>query len=273
MAILFDIGKTNIRVAFSDDLETFQKPLVVPTPFDFDEAYRVLSDAIRAASMGRAINLISGGLPGTLNPEGTGLQDAPAPIQNWMDRNLASELMKDFQAPVKISNDTVLVGLGEVTHGAGKNSPIVGYVTFSTGVGGARFSNGAPDPSARGFEPGKLQVPHLGVGNTIEHYASGNGLRTRFNKAPTDIADPTVWEEGAKAAGYLMHALELMWSPNLLVIGGPMVLGDPAIPLVRIEQVAKELLGKRGRDFTLKRAELGGFGGLWGALEIAKRFA
>jgi predicted NBD/HSP70 family sugar kinase len=180
----------------------------------------------------------------------------------------AERLESALGGKVVLSNDAILVALGEALHGAGKGHDVVGYLTFSTGVGGARVSGGAVDRTAFGFEPGKLKLLHMGEGMTVEDYAAGSGLKARYNKEPFDIREEQVWIEAAKAAGYLAHTATLFWSPQILIVGGPMVLGDPAIPFDQIEMEAKRLLGERANELTLVKATLEGFGGLWGALAV-----
>ena len=271
MAIVFDIGKTNMRVAYSTDGMHFDTPLVAPTPSLFDDALKVFIEMAKNASMGRPIDILSGGLPGTLNQEKTGLLLAPSPITDWALKPFSELVHKELGGEVILSNDAVLVALGEALFGAGKGHAIVGYLTFSTGIGGARVVDGEVDRTAFGFEPGKLVLPHLGEGMTAEDLASGSGLRKRFNKAPYEIRDEDVWLVAAKAAGYEVQTATLFWSPHVIVLGGPMITGDPAIPFDQIQREASLLLGERREELVLVKASLAGFGGLWGALTLLRK--
>ncbi len=62
----------------------------------------------------------------------------------------------------------------------------------------------------------------------------------------------------------------VFWSPDVIVLGGSMITGDPSIPLDITEAHLKEILKIYPELPAIKKAELGDSGGLHGALEYIK---
>lgn len=189
---------------------------------------------------------------------------------------MRNELEVLFNAPVHIHNDAALDGLGEATRGAGAGFGIVAYITVSTGIGGARISHGKIDETALGFEPGhqiidadNTMIPHL-KGVTLEDYISGAALTKRTNKAPKDIHEPEFWDGVARVLAYGLHNVCVFWSPDVIVLGGSMITGDPAISIQKTKEYMAEIMKKYPELPVLKMSELGDLCGLHGALEFLK---
>jgi predicted NBD/HSP70 family sugar kinase len=275
--ILFDIGGTKMRVAQSDDLTQFGEPIKVETPLSYHEGLGALTAAIDSLSRTKGISAIAGGIRGPLNHEKTGIV-SETKLVDWVGRNIVSDLHKRYAVPVILENDTALVGLGESVYGAGKGYDIVAYHTVSTGVGGARFVHGVLDTASVGFEPGHqvLDLDRSILGqhtpHTLENLVSGTALEKRRGVKPYEIpqSDP-VWDE---LAGYLAHGLKntiVYWSPEVIVVGGSMVVGDPRIFREDIERHTKAILGNLLPCPPIKDAQFRDDGGLYGALALLKR--
>jgi predicted NBD/HSP70 family sugar kinase len=274
MYILFDIGGTKTRVAASTDLVSYGEPLKYETPLSYDEGLKALCDAIVNVSDGAKITALAGGIRGPLNHDKTGIV-SEVKLTDWVDKLLAVDLENKFSAPVYLENDTAIVGLGETVFGAGKGYSIVAYHTVSTGVGGARFVDGHIDVSSIGFEPGHqiLDIDRSVLGSntphTLENLVSGTALEKRSGKKPYEIAqsDP-VWNE---LAGYLAYGLKntiLYWSPDVIVLGGSMVVGDPRILNEDIVRHTKALLGDIEPCPPIVDAKFRDEGGLYGAMAL-----
>ena len=70
---------------------------------------------------------------------------SPSPATNlkdFVDFPVAKTLSDALGLPVFMDNDANVAGLAEALVGAGKNEPIVYYITHSTGIGGALVVNG-----------------------------------------------------------------------------------------------------------------------------------
>ena len=276
--ILFDIGGTKTRVAKSDNLESYDEPIKFETLHDFSAGIEKFTDVVREVSAGQKIQGMAGGIRGILNREKTMMVNDPGKVLlNWAGRHLVSELEKTFHTQVYLENDTAIVGLGEAVFGAGKGYPIVAYHTVSTGVGGARIVDQHVDSAHAGFEPGHqvLDLDRTVLGSaispTLENLVSGSALETRRGVKPYEIAqDDSVWDDLARYLAYGLKNTLVYWSPDIIVLGGSMIVGDPRIfneDIVRhTKEVAKDLPVPPIVD-----AELEDEGGLYGAMALLRQ--
>ncbi len=277
MYIVFDIGGTKTRVARSDDLQSFATPIKFDTPETYAEGMRALTSAVDTLRAGEVPQAIAGGIRGPLNHEKTGIV-SESKLTDWVGRPITEALSKHFGAPVFLENDTAIVGLGEVTFGAGKGAHIAAYHTVSTGVGGARFIDGVLDVTSIGFEPGHqlLDIDRSILGHniphTLENLVSGTALQDRRGVKPYEIpqSDP-VWNELAR---FLAHGLKntiVYWSPDIIVLGGSMVIGDPRIFREDIIRHTEILLGGLVTCPKIVDANLKDEGGLYGGMTLIKQ--
>lgn len=255
-SVLFDIGGTKIRMAYSENGEFFEEPKVVETPKSYEEGKALFAATARECANGREIKRLIGGMSRNVPGYGTG---------SWSYDDFKKDLGELIQAEVFLDNDAALVGLGEAAYGAGRGFEIVAYITVSTGVGGVRIVNQKIDERAVGFEPGK-QIIDIDSGKNLEDMISGKALAQKTGKHPKEVTDPAVWDEHARLLATGLNNIIVEWSPNVVVLGGSMITGDPAIPLDKTEQYLKEILKIFPMVPPLKKSELGDFGGLYGAL-------
>lgn len=279
MYLLFDIGGTKMRLALSRDGETFGEPKVVPTPKDFDEAMKVFKELvdelrgeekIETRQNGNSVGLVAGGgMKGPFNKEKTMVLNSPS-LPDWNNKPLKEELEKAIDAPVIFENDTAIVGLGEMCSGTGDNKEIGVYITVSTGVGGVRFINNKIDKNRFGFEPGH-QIIDFENKRSLEALVSGTALEKRMGKKPYEVMEPEIWSELARTLAYGLYNTILHWSPDVVVLGGSMVVGEPAIDIELVKKYLNEINTKFPELPEIKKAELGDFGGLHGALAFLKQ--
>ena len=273
-SLSIDIGGTKTRVAASDDLRTFHEPIKFETPLTFAEGMRKIIETIDVVRAGKSVTAIAGGIRGPLNHEKTGII-SERKLTDWVGRPIVATLATHFGAPTFLENDTAIVGLGEAVFGAGKGHEIVAYHTVSTGVGGARFVHGRLDVTSVGFEPGHqlLDIDRSVLGHaiphTLENLVSGTALEKRRGKKPYERAqeDP-VWDE---LALWLAHGLKntvVYWSPNIIVLGGSMVVGDPRIFLDDIRRHTEEVLAGLLPCPPIVDAAFRDDGGLYGAMAL-----
>src|SRR3972149_5073964 len=107
MYILFDIGATRLRIAFSKNGRDIERPLIFNVPKNFNDGLNLLKKEITAISSLGKISAIVGGLPGPLNSDKTKIIKAPHLLQ-WADKPIVKELKKMFKVPVWLENDTAL---------------------------------------------------------------------------------------------------------------------------------------------------------------------
>lgn len=265
---LFDIGASHTRIGVSPDGANIINTEIYPTPQDFEEGVKVLSQKV--ASLASGVSTMIGGIAGPLNREHTMITAAPN-LPNWNNKPLSQELTKASGAKVFLENDTALVGLGEAVKGAGKGFNIVAYMTVSTGVNGARIVGGKIDVNALGFEIGKQIVDFDNTydkeARNHEDLVAGSQFVRRHGMEAHQAEDPAVWEEEARLVAYGIHNLILFWSPEVVVLGGAVT---KKIPLQSVIVNLQKTLTIFHELPLLKVAEIADFGGLWGALHWAK---
>jgi fructokinase len=277
MYILFDIGATKMRIARAGSLEAFDTPVIVDTPQSFEAGIDLFVATAKQLAGEEKIEAIAGGVSGSLSPDRRTLEVSPH-LPLWSGKSIPAALEDRLVASVFIENDCTIVGLGEAHAGAGKGYHILAYITVSTGVGGTRLIGGMPDESARGFEPGQQIIdadnslaPECRMPATLENCISGTAVAERSGKKPYEIPqnDP-VWDQLADWLAVGLTNLIVMWSPDAIVLGGSMMVGNPAIPLARVHDKVKEKVAIFKQLPEIKKAELGAIGGIHGALVYLK---
>lgn len=268
MRILFDIGKTKTRIARSRDLATFGEPKIFDTPKDYSEFIQMFSYTAKEIAGEEKIELVGGGIGGALDKTHSFLPtylNFPA----WGGRPIKEDMERELGVPVRFENDSAVVGLGEAVYGAGKNSRIAAYITISTGVGGARIVDGKIDASAMGFEPGWQVLQLDGEETYAEESLGGRGTERVTGKKPYEILDKDFWDEKAKILAVFLNNVIVMWSPDVVVLGGSMM-NEIGIPIPATAEYLKEICKIFPTLPPLKHSELGDLGGLWGAMELLK---
>ena len=274
--VVFDIGGTKTRVGVSEDLETLSEVTSFTTKSSFKEGTTALKKAIDSLTVGKKITALSGGIRGLLMEDRSGIAN-DAVLSGWAGKSLVGALNEAYGAPVHLENDTALAGLGEAVFGAGKGIDIVVYHTVSTGVGGVKIESGAIDTASSGFEPGHqvLDIDRTILGDdvspTLENLVSGAGLEARMGMKPTDIPqEDMIWDELAEYLAQGLRNTILYWSPEVIILGGSMITGDPKIPLEAIRKYTVEVLDGFVECPFITMAELGDEAGLYGALTYLK---
>jgi predicted NBD/HSP70 family sugar kinase len=278
MELLFDVGGTNIRVGVSEDGDTLTKNHIFSTPDTFEESLDLmLKEAEKLSSEKPEVVILGVGAP--ITPDGTGLahkgpMKGKIRIDNWYEKAVKQAFEEKFNAPVHLANDAVLAGLGEAGYGAGRGHSIMGYLTFSTGVGGSKIVDGKVDPVVSGFEPAFMitdldpdrrefgQKREIGGG-----FLDGWRLQEKYGKPLEEITDPEAWKDIAYLMAVVVNNCTLLWSPEVMIIGGGLT---KSVDLDILKSFTEDAM----RAFTIvpeiKLAELGDFGGLYGALQLAK---
>lgn len=278
MYILFDIGGTNMRVAFSRDGMNFEEPKIIPTPKDFDAGMRAIKNLATELSHGEKFIAAGGGIAGALSRDRSVFLNGPH-LAGWNGKPIKKALEDALGAPVFIENDTAIVGLGEAVAGAGKEHEIVAYMTVSTGVGGVRIVGKKIDVSRMGFEPGHqiidadaslCKTSVCGTGFDLEGAVSGTAVALRYGKKPYEITDTAFWEEMARVLAYGLNNTIVHWSPDIVVVGGSMM-KEIGIPIDRVRAHLRGILHIYPELPLIEHSTLGDLGGLHGALAYIKQ--
>jgi predicted NBD/HSP70 family sugar kinase len=205
------------------------------------------------------------GVPGVVSRDKKTLLTAPH-LPQWKGGPIADDLETRLSTRVHLENDTALVGLGEVTDGAGKGATIVAYVTVSTGVNGARLVDGRIDRMSLGFEIGGQYLSMGAEARSLEELVSGTAISERYAVNPREIEkDSPVWEELAGVFAYGLHNTILHWSPDRVVLGGSMF-NEIGIPINRVIVHLNEIRNKLPELPQIVHSSLGDLGGIHGGL-------
>jgi predicted NBD/HSP70 family sugar kinase len=274
--VLFDIGGTKTRVAVSEDLLVFSDVESFKTPAVFADGVEQLWAAVEKLTS-KKLTAIAGGLRGLLNEQKTGIQN-DAILKKWIGKDLVAALQKKANVPIFLENDTAIAGVGEAVFGAGRDLEIVAYHTVSTGVGGVKVENGDIDHASIGFEPGHqiLDIDRTILGEditpTLENLVSGTAVGERFGVKAYEIPQSDIiWDELAEYLAQGLHNTILYWSPDVIVLGGAMIVGDPAISVDSIRKYTVKALDGFVTAPLIVKAELGDHAGLHGAMAILSK--
>lgn len=273
--ILLDIGGTKTRIAVTEDLKTIVKSEKIDTPQSFEDGVKAIVKTAQKLT-NSPMRGVAGGIRGLLDSEKSCmLHDAGNALTDWEEKPLQQKLMQELETTVLLENDTALAGLGEATYGAGAGHEIVVYHTVSTGVGGVKIEQNTIDMSTHGFEPGHqiLDIDHTILGEdvepTLENLVSGTAVTERMGVKPYEIdQSDALWDQ---LAYFLAHGLRnsiLYWSPDIIVLGGSMIVGDPRILLDDIIAHTNTVMGDITEVPLLVDAKLRDDAGLYGAMAL-----
>ena len=275
MKILFDIGGSKMRIAGTRGEGSFTEPVINKTPPTAEEGLEIFSRVVEEIRNDESVEGLYGGITGVWDAERDHLVYSPN-MEGWVGTSIRSLFTDRFSVPFVVENDADIVGLGEARFGAGKGSAVCAYITISTGVGGGRIVDGRIDRSTVGFEPGH-HILHRGLLEegqryeaSFEGHVSGTALEQRSGVKAYEIPqDDDVWEELAHKSALGVYNSILFWSPDTIVLGGSMIVGDPAIPIDRIRDHVYDIGAFLPTLPEIKKAELESIGGIYGALALS----
>ncbi|OGM58774.1 hypothetical protein A3A75_00615 [Candidatus Woesebacteria bacterium RIFCSPLOWO2_01_FULL_39_10] len=277
MDFLFDVGGTKMRLASSYDGENFHEVKVYRTPSDFEEGMKIFKEFIDKTDTSSVEKCVCCGLAGVLDKDKKMLVSAPN-LSGWIAKPIKQRLLEMTNAKVFLENDADLGGLAEAVKGAGRGYSIVSYLTVGTGVGGVRIVDQNIDRSTSGFEPGHQFIDtdgslftngSAGRPTTLEDAVSGTALKLRFNKAPEEITDSSVWLDFEKYLAIGIANTIVHWSPEVVVLGGG-VMQVSYISIERIFNNVREVVKIFPQLPEIKKGILGDEVGLYGALIQAR---
>jgi polyphosphate glucokinase len=153
--------------------------------------------------------------------------------KSWVDAPAAELFSAKLDRPVFVLNDADAAGVAEMTFGAGRGQlGLTMMLTFGTGIGSALFLDGHLVPNT---EFGHLEL-------------RGHDAEVRASDRAREQEDLS-WEKWAdRVQEYLRH-VEMLLSPNLVIIGGGVSKkADKFLPLIDIRTpvVPARLLNNAG---------------------------
>lgn len=201
-----DVGASGIKAAIIDvktgKLLTERLRFLTPTPSTPENMSATFSELVTAFQW---TGLIGCGFP-TLVKNGVSIA-ASNLDQTWVGRNVENVFSEATGCTVKVLNDADAAGMAEMRFSSSEKASqgTVIFITIGSGLGSALFVDGKMVPNT---EFGQLYLK--GQDFIAEQYASNNAKER----------DNLTWEEwGKRFNEYLLH-LELLFSPNLFLLGG-----------------------------------------------------
>lgn len=276
MYIAIDVGGSKTRIAKSDDLTAIAAAEDFLTPKKFEQGIERITAVSQKLTAGEPPQAIIIGLPGILDKTAGKIKLAPN-LPQWNNKEITAVIAQKIKTAVFLENDSALGGLGEAVLGAGRDKKIVAYLALGTGVGGGRIVNKKIDGAGLGFEPGhQLIVPDgdlwsCGQRGCLEAYVSGTAFAKRYGVNPKECGDLKIWQEYAQWLGRGMINLLVLWSPEIIVLGGSMARSAPLfLPSL---QIFIEQNLKVGEAPPIVQGALDDKAGIYGGLSFLKQIA
>jgi glucokinase len=301
--IAVDLGGTQLRAALvrADGLILAHErtaTLVAEGPAAVVGRMLALIEKVRAALPAGAPLLGVGiGAPGPLDPF-TGVVYAPPHLTGWADVPLRAMVSDACGLRVELGNDANAAALGEWRFGGGRGRSSVVYITVSTGIGGGVIEGGRLllGRKGAGYELGFMILDSVD-GTIWEDLASGTALAAAAARAMADhpesllhtLATPAavtgahvaaaaaqgdplaaaLMEREARLLGLGFASCLHIFSPEILLVGGSVVLNNPGL-LARAREIAyAHAKVDLYREVPIELAELGEAAGILGAAALA----
>ncbi|RRR74723.1 MAG: ROK family protein [Candidatus Viridilinea halotolerans] len=301
--IAIDLGGTQLRVALvraDGQLVAHERcaTLVAEGPEAVTQRMLALIAQVRQAlPLGQTLRGIGIGAPGPLDPT-TGIIYAPPNMPGWDAFPLQARIAAATGLPVALGNDANVAALAEWRFGGGRGLRHLVYVTVSTGIGGGVIMDGQLllGRLGAGGELGFMLLDPIN-GAIWEDLASGTALGRAAASAmahdttshlhqlatPASVTAAHVAQAAAQGdvlASQLMaregHLLGLgfasilhLFSPELLLVGGGVILNNPALLATAREVAYAHVKVPLYRDTPISAATLGEAVGVLGAAALA----
>lgn len=262
--LVFDVGASWTRLGRSDG-RRLASLRIMPTPRHWRNAKKLFAPMAGQLFAGRKIQRVIGGLPGVLDVRHDRLIEARN-LSGWAGQPIQRDLTYIFRAPVRLENDALLNGLGESHFGAGRGYSLVGFLTVSTGVNGARIVDGRVDRNSFGFELHHLLVPRRS-GVTLGRTVSGHWLARHLGDPAVALARPRLRAAVTDAIALSVVNLMITWSPEVMVLGGSIL---RSVSFRALRSIAKRHWSLAAPMPPIVPGTLGDRSGLLGAISLAR---
>ena len=225
MIVCIDIGGGTTRIGFSKNKKDFEKITKFATFDNFQD--QIEKTILEIKSQSSNIEKIVIACAGSLDRE-NGILIKWGQRNSWWGKSIFKPLSEIFpNAALYLENDANVAALGEAVYGAGKKYKLVGYITLSSGIGGCLIINKRIVPHHFGIEPAhqivnfkETRTWSCGQKGCFESYASGTAFKNIFGVAAEHCTDKKIWEEYAKLIAVGLANLLVLWSPEIMIIGG-----------------------------------------------------
>lgn len=267
MYILIDIGATNTRVGIADNLSKIGKYNILPSSAAYEVGLHNIKKSAALLGKGKQFKNAAVGIVGSINEKRNSVWAST--LKNYANKPIKKDLENIFNCSFNLENDAALAGLGEAVFGAGKKYGSIGYLTFSTGVGGVKIENKKIASNLFGFEPKHMIInSNKGLvkwGELVE----GRSITRQFKKRPEKIKDKKFWQDLETWMSIGIHNTACLWSPEAIIIGGA-ISHNKNISTARINNFLMHTLMQTDVKIPVLKSQLGQLNGLYGALALLK---
>jgi len=167
------------------------------------------------------------------------------PKPGWRNADVRGHFAQRFDVPIGFDTDVNGAALAEGRWGAARTCSVHCYLTIGTGVGGGIVVNGRPVHGLVHAELGHVRVRRRITdtfpgtcpyhGDCVEGLVSGPAIAARTGQSGEQIdRGHPVWDDVAAELGQLMAMLVLTVSPERIVLGGGVGIGQQwLLPSIR----------------------------------------
>ena len=294
-AIGVDVGGTKIAaglVSFPEGLVRGRRELATRPHRGGDvvlaEVERLVADlAAESRAAGRPVDGIGVGVCEIVDRSG---QIASANCLAWPGAIVSGRLSSI--APTVIEADVRAAALAEALFGEGRNSHVFLYVSIGTGISSCLVIDGQPFTGARGGTgtlasgplPGFNETAASALGPTLENFASGPALVSRFNalhgtaESGQDVLAGAargnqiaakIVRSAAEALGGSLGWLVNVLDPELVILGGGLGLSEGLYRQALIASARRHIWWEGHRELPILPATTAADAGLIGAAATA----
>lgn len=247
----FDMGGTKTLVAAADAQGNLLRRTRRPTLLDFDACWHSLNEMIEEMADGEKIAAIGASVGGPLDWQAGVVSPLHQP--QWRDIPLKQMMEERWGAPLYVDVDTNVAVFGEYLYGGEQASRLL-YVTVSTGLGGGFMVDGKLYRGLGGAHPevGHQSIHYkcsnptgiqceCGAPDCLEALVSGNGIRRIYGLDAEELHEEG-WGEVAYNLGQGLRNLAAIYAPDVITLGGGVIVGRGDWLIERAVEVMKEHL-------------------------------
>jgi predicted NBD/HSP70 family sugar kinase len=218
MYLAVDVGGSKTLFAvFSESGEIITKHKI-PTNAVYKEFLNDVEKVLKNELKDYEFNRCCCAVPGTFD-KNLGLGTRFGNL-SWVNVPIAKDLSNLLNgASVSVENDGALGGLSEAVLVHEKYKRVL-YVTIGTGIGDAYIMDGKLDLELSESEAGHMVLDYEGKLQRWEDFASGHAIKKKYGKLASEINDPQIWAQYAKALAVGLQPLLAVLLPEVLIIGG-----------------------------------------------------
>ncbi len=204
------------------------------------------------------------------------------PKPGWSGVDVVAPFRR-LRLPIAVDTDVNGAALAETLWGAGQGLSDLAYVTVGTGIGAGLIVQGKPVHGRWHPEAGHLRLHRLPGDDfpglcpfhrdCVEGLVAGPAVEARTGRRGEDLpADHPVWTLVGTQLGALAATLRLTVSPQRVLFGGGIPIGQPQLlPIIR-SAAAEQLAGYLGppdEEDAIQFAGLGRDAGPLGTIALA----